>query len=169
MDITILADASHCPVTNAAGYGFWVASERGKRGGSGAFKNVVPTSTIAEMMALVNALYCAIRFELVQKGDKILFQTDCEAAIFALTNRRKLTTHEFECVERMKGLIKEYELMTTYKHVKAHTNNKQSRFKSNNACDKAARAAMRKMRGALAVKDLNRIIDKAKVLHETIS
>lgn len=169
MDITILADASHCPVTNAAGYGFWIASERGKKGGSGAFKTVLPSSTIAEMMAIVNALYCAIRFELVHKHDNVLIQTDCEAAIFALTNRRKLNNLEFECVSRMRLLLTEHSLTVTYKHVKAHTTRTQSRYKSNNACDRAAKNAMRKMRASLTVANLNQIIDKAKIHHETVS
>lgn len=168
MNVTILGDASHCPETLAGGYGFWIACERGKRGGSGAFREVVPTSTVAEMMAIVNALYCALRFELVLKGDALLIQTDCEAAIFALTDRRKLTTLESECVLKMKQFIKDNALEVVYKHVKGHSKNKQSRFLSNNACDRGAKKAMRKKRASLTVTKIRSIIDKAPQ-HETIS
>lgn len=35
MKVTIIADASHCGNTGATGYGFWIASDRGKRNGGG--------------------------------------------------------------------------------------------------------------------------------------
>ena len=60
MKIIVLADASHCPQTKAGGYGFWIASARGKRGGGGQLKGKVDTSTLAEMMAIANAIHQGI-------------------------------------------------------------------------------------------------------------
>ena len=94
MNVTILADASHCPDTKAGGYGFWIASARGKKGGSGVLNGAIASSTLAEMMAIANAIHQGIKFGLVQGHDTLLVQTDCESAIFAFTKKRKGSEEE---------------------------------------------------------------------------
>lgn len=44
MRVTILADASHCPTTKAGGYGYWIASERGKKGAPAPLKTELLTA-----------------------------------------------------------------------------------------------------------------------------
>lgn len=89
MRVTIIADASFCPDTNVAGYGYWIACERGKDGGGGEMKGRVESSLIAEMQAVVNALYISIRKNLVQANDHVLLQTDCEGAILKFKTGKK--------------------------------------------------------------------------------
>ena len=169
MHVTILADASHCPDTRAGGYGYWIASERGKKGGSGSFKGRVVNSTVAEMMAIANSLYEAVRHNLVLENDCILFQTDCEAAIFAFTGKRSVTQEEGKVVSYVRKVVRGMKLTVSYKHVKGHTSNKQARFAANNACDRAARKAMRKARNLVRIEDAKRLLNSSSVHHETVS
>lgn len=169
MHVTILADASHCPDTKAGGYGYWIASQRGKKGGSGQFKDRVATSTLAEIMALANSLYEAVRHSLVIEKDVVLFQTDCEAAIFGFTKKRKVSTDEFTTVNYVDKLAKHLNLTIQFKHVKGHSSDKAARFAANNACDRAARKAMRKARDKVRINDAKRLLESSRHKNETIS
>lgn len=161
MHVTILADASHCPDTKAGGYGYWIASARGKKGGSGVLNGAITSSTLAEIMAIANAIYCAIKINLVQGNDVILVQTDCESAIFALTLKRKGSAEEKKVVEYIQKMVKLLSLKIEYKHVKGHTNSSEARFAANNACDRAARKAMRRARDRIRCEQLKQILEKA--------
>lgn len=87
MNVTIFADASWCPEYKVGGYGFWIASARGKAGGGGALKEPVDTATIAEMMALCNALAIGVRKRLVMPADIVLMQTE-SVSVCAVTEKR---------------------------------------------------------------------------------
>lgn len=148
MKITLLADASHCPETKLGGYGYWIASARGKRGGSGSFKGAVQNSTIAEIMAIVNAVHSGITYGLIEKKDEVLIQSDCESAIFALLRKRTINSSERKIVDYMLRLVSKFELEITYLHVKAHTGAQSNRFVAQSHCDRLARKEMRKARKA---------------------
>lgn len=144
MRVTIIADASYCPFTSAAGYGWWTASERGKRGGGGAIREQVCNASAAEMIALVNALHLSIKFNLVEGGDHILFQTDCMAAIDAYHGKRqRLNKSERKARKLLFELKKQHSLTFSFRHVKGHTNRTEARFVTNNLCDQRAKAGMR--------------------------
>lgn len=151
MHVTILADASHCPHTNAAGYGFWIASERGKTPGGGSMRQPVSSSLAAEMMAVCNALHAAITMELVKTGDIVLMQIDCVGAIkrfnridIPVDGPDEKRAHKF-----FRELTKKHRVGVLFKHVKAHTKGKDNRHKANNHCDERAKEGMRAMRTAL--------------------
>lgn len=144
MRVTIIADASYCSQTGAAGYGWWTACERGKQGGGGAMKDKMCSSSAAEMMALVNALHISLRFNLVQGGDHILFQTDCMAAIDAFHGKRQqLNKSERAAKKLIYDLKRQNNLTYSFRHVKGHTNRKEARFVTNNLCDMRAKVGMR--------------------------
>lgn len=144
MRVTIIADASFCPQTGAAGYGWWTACERGKQGGGGAIKDKVCSSSAAEMIALVNALDLSLRFNLVQGGDHILFQTDCMAAIDAYKGKRmELNKSERAAKKLFYDMKRQHDLTYSFRHVKGHTNRTEARFVTNNLCDMRAKAGMR--------------------------
>lgn len=150
MRVTIIADASHCPETHAAGYGFWIASERGKNGGSGAFKELVATNNQAEMMALVNGLHTACKRGLVQAKDAVLLQTDCMHAIGAFEGKRtNMPPKEQELVSYMRKLCTTMEITVSFRHVKGHTAGLDPRSFVNNQCDALAKKAMRRARSAI--------------------
>lgn len=142
-----MTDASHCPHTKCAGYGFWIASERGKKAGSGAFNFEVTTAPEAETLAICEALYHAIHVGLVQKLDTVLFQTDCIPAIEVYTGgRRRYKGREQDALEYLSLLASEYMLKIQFRHVKAHTTNQDQRSKCNAHCDTAAKNEMRRLR-----------------------
>lgn len=151
MKVTIIADASFCHVTGAAGYGWWTASSRGKRGGGGAVREPLDGSSAAEMIALVNALHLSIKFELVHGGDHILFQTDCMSALDAFSGKRNQTMSKDERAAHKKlyALRREHNLTFSFRHVKGHTNRTEARYVTNNLCDMRAKQGMRLARGRI--------------------
>lgn len=158
MNVTVLTDASHCPDHKVAGYGFWIASERGKLPGSGAMKNLVRTSTLAEMQAVVNAVWKGIKTELIQDGDELLIQIDCESAIYAFRGKRGVADDEKEVVEQLHMILTKLNLKCKFRHVKAHTGSLAPRSKANDACDKRAKKAMRRARINLLIKKAKEIL-----------
>lgn len=154
MNITILADASHCPDTKAAGYAYWIASTRGSFGGAGPLKGKVETSTLAEVMAIANAVHIAIARKSVVNGDTILCQTDCEAAISLFEDRRsKPSVFEYKVKLHIDQLIKDNSIILMFKHIKAHSGQRGARFIANDKCDKSARKEMRRQRGKFICED----------------
>lgn len=147
MLVTIMTDASHCQQTKAGGYGFWIASGRGKMPGGGSFKDNPRSSTAAEMMAVGNSLYMGIKNRLVQKGDTVLIQTDCLAVIQAFEGNREVThEQELDVYKLVKTLQERLGLAINFRHVKGHSHDKNPRYVANNHCDKRAKAGMREAR-----------------------
>lgn len=155
-----MVDASHCPDTKVAGYGVWVASQRGKRAFDGAFKTTIDNATIAEMAAITNALYMGIKSGLIVSWDEVLVQTDCIAAILAFTGARNPAhSEERKIIDKQKELIVLYDITVRFKHVKGHSDNPGNRYVSNNICDRKAKTNMRNARQRFK---LNQIKDKLK-------
>jgi ribonuclease HI len=149
--VTIIADASYCSQSGAAGYGYWTACERGKRGGGGEITAKVDSSGAAEMMAIVNAIHISVTGELVVQGDHVLLQTDCQAAIDAfLGNRNRLTNSEKAAKQAFFDLKRRVSFTFSFRHVKGHTSRPEARYVTNNLCDKRAKAGMRLARLRLA-------------------
>lgn len=147
MLITVMSDASFCPTTKAAGYGYWIACDRGKIAGSGAFRVDVPSSGVAELLAAVNAIDRACKEGLVEKGDMILVQSDCLSAVKAFSfgrNRNSFCDLAWQGMLHVFNLRREIGFKLKGKHVKGHSANISSRFASNNLCDQKAYEAMQK-------------------------
>ena len=147
MRVTVIADASHCPNTGAAGYGYWAVSERAKYGGGGEMRDPVDSSSAAEMMALANGLFYALRHLIAQPGDHVLLQTDCQAAIDAFESKRtSLTKHEWVAKKELFNLKKKHKITVSFGHVKGHTDRTEARYVTNVLCDKRAKTGMRTAR-----------------------
>ncbi len=147
MRVTIIVDASFCNQTGAGGYGFWIASERGKEPGGGPLKGRISNNNAAEMMGVCNALYRSLINELVLPGDQILMQTDCVAAIQGFEGRRNLTDpQEKEALRTFRSLRSKHDLHVYFKHVKGHTRREEARYVTNNLCDQRAKQGMRQAR-----------------------
>lgn len=155
MRTTIIADASFCPDTKVGGYGFWIANERGRKGGDGIFKEEVENNIAAEMMALLNALSHAIKIGLIQDGEGVLIQTDCTPAIAAFMDERKTVTQQEDgLIKWYKSFIHDHKLSIEFRHVKGHSGKKENRYVANNICDRRARENMRRARGQLHLRKL---------------
>ena len=93
MNVTIITDASCSSSERIGGYGFWIASARGKLGGGGPFREHVENPGVAEMKAVSYALYEALKAGLLQAGDRVLVRTDCLSAIAAFEGSRIVRMH----------------------------------------------------------------------------
>ena len=150
MRVTIITDAGFCPQLEVGGYGYWIASERGKKYGGGRIKvDPIINSIAAEMMGMVNGLYVALRESLVLTGDEVLIQCDCIPALQAFQNMRKnITEQELWVVAKMQEVIKDQNLLVNYRHVKGHTSGNQPRLYVNNFCDEKATKYLSRARAA---------------------
>lgn len=157
---TIIADASFCPEHRVGGYGFWIAGDNGKLAGEGMFKTTLPNNNVAELLALLNALHCAVTKGVIPTFSGVLLQSDCMAALDALQGRRvNMLDDEVQAVKWFGDFCNNHKLTVRFKHVKGHSSNKQNRFLSNNACDRRARRQMKKARHLSHVAKLRRIVN----------
>jgi ribonuclease HI len=143
--VTIIADASYCPRTGAAGYGVWAASSRGKRSFKGQLA-VPKDNNDAEMMAIVNGVAYALKFGIAMPGDLLLIQSDSTTAIITLNTGEAKDAATETIVDTFGHFIEKYALKVEFRHVKGHTNSelvKDARFASNRLCDKHAKEEMR--------------------------
>ena len=153
MHVTILSDASYCPKYKVAGYGFWIACSRGKLGGGGQILEDVEDTNAAEMMAICNAVWHGVTDQLIERGDKLLIQTDSLAAIDRLRGQRVVTVTDQQkrIVAYYEKAVRRLELNVQLRHVKGHTIHQEARFVANRMCDKRAKEqtrAARKTRAA---------------------
>ena len=110
----------------------------------------IDNSTAAEMAALVNGLFFALKSGIALAGDHVLLQTDCTGAILALESKRKeLSKDERAAKAVFFGLKKEYGVTVSFRHVKGHTTRTEARFVTNNLCDQRAKDGMRLARKRL--------------------
>ena len=148
MHVTILSDASYCPKYKVAGYGFWIACSRGKLGGGGQILEDVEDTNAAEMMAICNAVWHGVTDQLIERGDKLLIQTDSLAAIDRLRGQRVVTVTDQQkrIVAYYEKAVCRLELNVQLRHVKGHTIHQEARFVANRMCDKRAKEEMRAAR-----------------------
>lgn len=147
MLVTIISDASYCDKTKSAGYGYWIACARSKKGGGGAITVEVEDNNVAEMMGACNALWHAITSGLVQKGDSVLFQLDCQHAIDVMRMKARMESPQRrEVMGYINRMVTQYDLSISFRHVKGHTKNPDARSRANRHCDRRAKDAMREER-----------------------
>jgi ribonuclease HI len=102
------------------------------------------------MQACVNGLFFGLSAKLIENGDRILMQTDCQGAIDAFNHRRtRLLEHEKQAKHKLSKLIKDNNLTIKFKHVKGHTSRSEARYVTNNLCDMRAKKGMRQARAAI--------------------
>lgn len=147
MLVTIMTDASVCPTLHVGGFGYWIASGRGKEGGGAPFKTVTKDSYNGELKAVVCSLHIAIKRGFVCTGDTVLVQLD-NINVVNILNRDFTPTREdiIPLWDAVLSMVNSYQLKLQSRHVKGHTTRTESRYKSNACCDDRAREAMIKAR-----------------------
>lgn len=130
-----------------AGYGFWIAGARGKRGGGGPIAGNVQDNNLAEAMAICNTLWHGVKENLIHKNDEVLIQSDSLRAVDFLSGHVQLKTDQEKLVfNYFKDFVKDNRLHVTYKHVKAHTGAREARFVANRMCDTRAKKGLAEAR-----------------------
>lgn len=148
--VTIITDASHCPNTLAGGYGVWVAGSKGKKSFGGPMTGTKDSSEI-EAKAICNGIWHGIQSGLIQRGDVVLMQTDCQAALLLLQGKRgPRNDAEYDVLDWFTDTTISNELLVTFRHVKGHTNKQDARFKAQYHCDRIAGIHMNSERKRLS-------------------
>lgn len=140
--MTIIADASFCPETKAAGYSVWLASNTGRKG----FEGTLPKpydNNVAEAMAIVNALWHGLDSGLLKANTNVLIQSDSATAIAILSGEGRAYNPQLKhAVRYTKDLAQRYDLLLRFKHVPGHTSGQDKRTRAQNKCDEDAKAQM---------------------------
>lgn len=149
MIVTIMSDASHCPVTKSSGYGVWVKSNRGQFQCGGNFKGDVNHCQEAEAKGLAIAVWSAFYQGIAQSGDKLILQTDNKGNVDAFNKPMSLPTahRAIEPLMYIKDIIKQNNCTYDIRHVKAHDPSLGKRNYINDLCDSLARKYMEQERG----------------------
>lgn len=170
MLISLFSDASMCHQKQVGGWAAWLKSDRGSMRLGAPFSVKVADTTIAEAMAVVNALSCGLRDGIILSGDVVLVQTDNNSVMGVLlgTSPRKITRESRrrrkmswsdlrrDVAERnleigeisaaFSRLTSSRSVTVRWRHVKGHMGNIDPRSAVNSYCDKIARDHMRAAR-----------------------
>lgn len=140
-----MCDASYCHTNKVAGYGYWIASGRGKKGGGGPIQSDVDNNNIAEMMAIYNAVWKGLEADLIHNGDELLIQSDSLRAMDSLAHRLRTppTPQESQVVEYFDRMCNRWGLNVRFKHVKGHSGVQDQRSAANRHCDRRAKDGLR--------------------------
>jgi ribonuclease HI len=151
MLITLFTDASYCMTTHVAAYAAWAKTDRCTVRRAGVLKEPVPDSSVAEAQALVNGLCIALAVLKPGADSRIIAQTDCLAAIAALTGqlRKQETMARFaQVAAAYQTRIASTGIVVEFRHVRAHKGVATPRNAVNTWCDKECRKLMRLAREA---------------------
>jgi hypothetical protein len=148
---TLFTDASHCMTTDVAACAAWAKTDGRTVRRAGVLKEPVPDSSVAEAQALVNGLCFALAVLKPRPDSRIIAQTDCLAAIAALTGqlRRQKSLARFAPVTAAyQARIASAGIVVEFRHVAAHKGVATPRNAVNTWCDSECRKLMRLAREA---------------------
>lgn len=135
---TVIADASFCDKTMAAGWASYIKVDgQPAMKYFGNFKSQVLSNNEAEALATMNGIFFA-----AQAGaTHILAQTDS----IALTRKKKPTYLK----DALANLRSQYNVVIEFRHVKGHSKIQDARSHCQRWCDKVAKKIMREQRTIL--------------------
>lgn len=149
MNVTLICDASYCDKHKVAGYGWWIACQRGKIGGAGRMTQDVENNNTAEMMAICNTIWEGVNKGVIHMGDTLLIQSDCLSAMDKMKGvQEAVTLQEKAILNYFDKTVARNRLSIQFRHVRGHTNVDDRRSVANRMCDKRAKAEMRAARRA---------------------
>lgn len=159
MLVTLITDASSCPDTLVAGYGYWCVSGHGKEGSGGILKGDIKDSYEAELKGAINALIKCYKKGLIRDHDTVLIQLDNKGVV-GLLNKDHLPRKDLiEAMKIFQEFTLKHHLRILSRHVKGHTNKSDNRYAANRHCDERARAFMLEARSkAIPISEDNKEI-----------
>tara|TARA_Y100000034_G_C6794195_1_gene355821 strand:+ start:521 stop:973 length:453 start_codon:yes stop_codon:yes gene_type:complete len=146
MNLTINTDASHRYHSKQVGYAYYIICDEYKLRNSRTFNSYPECAIEAEIRAIGNAIALVLRIK-KKKYSLITINTDCTAAIDIIRNKKATTNSRLRKIGG-KVRTKYHNLRSIsdkirFKHVKAHSDNKDARSYVNKWCDQQAKLAMR--------------------------
>ncbi|MED6004898.1 MULTISPECIES: reverse transcriptase-like protein [Enterobacteriaceae] len=148
---TLITDASHCPKTGAAGFGFWCVSDRGKLAGGKPLNGAIKDSYEAEAKGVANSLVIGLRSGIIQQGDTVIIQLDNISVVYGINGKlRKKRKDIKEILDFIRNFKIENNLKIECRHVKGHSKKTENRYSANKHCDKRAKEQMKIYRSELS-------------------
>jgi ribonuclease HI len=168
-DLALFTDASYCQHTGVAGWAVWMKNAEMEAGvtHSAAIRETTRGAGEAELIAVANGLYLAVRYGRLKPGGSVLIQSD---RLDALAIIRKATRaqdrrivggepvpvakrpaaylRDHAALKLIVELEREHTLTLFVRHVRAHQEG-AGRTWVNNRVDELAKAAMRRRRAEL--------------------
>ena len=145
MLITLFTDASYCSRSRVGAYAAWAKADGRTVRHSGVLKQTVENSSLAETMALVNGICVALAAMRPPAESKIIAQTDCLAAIHALSGmlRKTRTIRQYESiVAAYREKVAAAGIVVEFRHVAGHKGTVTPRNAVNTWCDGECRRLM---------------------------
>ncbi len=146
---TVVTDASFFPDTGKAGWACWIVCNGERHKSYGVFKEKKTCSTHAEVCAIGNGIFLAIKYF---NPKKIHVVTDSMNAIHILESfgRKGISKANKTNAAAQKEAAKIIEnlstnIILTFKHVRAHTDIQDKRSYVNRWCDEHAKKAAKKL------------------------
>lgn len=149
--LTLFTDAGQCPDTKAGSYAAWAKFNGRTMRKSGILKGDCIRSDVAEVRALANGIYLALKCFSPPPGSVIVAQCDCETALrgmMGLAYTKKPKKHEDVCeaIAMAQKMIQDAGVSVRYKHVKGHQGTLDKRSAVNSWCDEQCTFFLRRAR-----------------------
>jgi ribonuclease HI len=144
MVITLFTDASHCPESRTATYAVWAKANGRTVRHCGVLEGRIHSAGHAEVRALANGIFVAVRLLQPEAGSRIIAQSDCQETLNALAGSIK---RHGEVRRYVANLLSSAGVAIEYRHVKGHRGTATPRNAVNTWCDRAARRLLRESRG----------------------
>lgn len=157
--ITINTDASFCNDTHASGYAFYAICDTFKIMKSGNFKKKPRNATEAELFCIGNAIATVLKQPELPKSNYIVVNSDSEISLYKLSVEQERVKKNWLGVMQIRTLAGTLRRKCNtpkknlnYRHVKAHSDVKDSRSWVNEWCDKEAKKWMVRERWEIKLK-----------------
>lgn len=135
--ITINTDASYMHHTKKGGFAYWIVLDKDRKiTNSGPIKYEINDALDAEIAAIGNAIAHLLSLDDLPSVKLLVFNIDCVPAyhqIVSAGNPRPIAKQVRSLLGKLKARVRPHK--TNWKHVKAHTKEKDARSYVNNWCD----------------------------------
>lgn len=155
---TLITDASWCPDTNAAGFGGWCAGTMGSGKVGGAIVDLLPSSQVAETVAVCNAIWMSMNKGLLVADTDLLIQIDNLNVIKMFEGKREPSNkHERKALDWFKETVSKQELRVRFRYIKSHNDAEETKYYCHNLCDKEAKSFMRHRRSQVRLGQMREV------------
>lgn len=160
MVVTINTDASFSFKHKVGTYAYWVTCDDFKIKKSGALRNKVDRSEIAEFQCIINALHDTFTTKRKKTIQKIIVNTDCLNVIHLVKDKkREIKIYKLQwgygLVKKYRALLKSHdilEMQLDFRHVKSHQHTDTPKHYINQWCDDAAKFEISKILASITNK-----------------
>ena len=144
--VTMFTDGSYHPPTKRGSWAAIIFSDRGKYEGAHPMRQRATRSNEAEMAAVANALFFAVKRGLALKGDRVICYCDCEHVVRRINEEHGRQSEAEKRMEaHIRAFLDQHGLTLEMRKVKAHVGAARGDHRNgwNNYVDRLAAIARR--------------------------